>query len=118
MKRWIGVASFALLLFFFAAPWRLLFGQGGPGFTKIGTTTTTSFTTAAFVGPTTVQFEVTGTNSAGESGPSPIATAVIPAGSHTVTVSWTGVAVDTGYNVYDFLVPAPVAPTAPQVVVN
>ena len=93
--------------------------QGGTGFTKVGSTATTSFTTATLTDGATYQFEVTGTNTAGESVPSNIVSVQIPAtGTHTVIVSWTAGLNDTGYNVYDFLVPAPVAPTGVTVTVN
>ena len=119
-RRWIGITIFILLLASVTVvPWRSLLAQATAGYSKIGSTTTaTTFTTTAFTGPLVYNFEVTATNAAGESGPSNIAQASIPAGSHTVTLTWTASAGATGYNVYDFLVQVPPAPAGLQVVIN
>jgi hypothetical protein len=122
MKKWIGYASLAVLLWLLVfGSFRKLYAQATTGFTKINTSpvTTTTFTTGTLTDGVAVSFEVTAVNSAGESGPSNIVSGVVPAtGTHTATLTWTASAGATSYNVYDQIVTIPNPPAALNLVIN
>lgn len=117
-----GRICLILLLAYFSAPWKPLFGQATTGYTKLNAApiTVTTFTTGTLTDGVAYNFEVTALNSAGiESGPSNIVTGVVPAaGTHTATVSWTVGVNDVTYNVYSQQVAAANPPGAAQVTVN
>jgi hypothetical protein len=119
--RGSGIGFFAVLLALVLGAAIHIGAQSQSSFAKLNTApvVATSFTTAAITGPTTVEFDVTAVDASGrESVPTAVLTEVIPTGSHTVALSWTAGAGDTAYNVYSFLVPAPVPPSGLQGVVN
>lgn len=130
MKKLIGRTVFAALIVGIIGwlslvwPGHKAYAQGGAGYVKVNTSvvTTTTFTDSNVSDAAIYTYEITGVNGSGESGPSPASgQATIPAtGAHSVAVSWGAVSVDTGYNVYRFLVSqAPLPPAAaPVVVVN
>jgi hypothetical protein len=93
-----------------------LLGQGPSGFTKVGSSTATSYSDATVVSGGLYQYGVTATNAAGESASSVIVSAaIIPqgAGPHHVNLTWNASTGATGYNVYRFLVQVVQVPVAP-----
>lgn len=105
--------SFWLLLatvLFYRSP--ISFAQGPSSFTKVGSVSTTSFVDSSVTSGQVLEYAVTATNAAGESGPSNIVTATTPttAVSHSNTLVWNASVGATGYNVYRFLVQVPAAP--------
>jgi len=115
MKKIFYWSLFIALLCFWAFPWRYVFAQSTPGYTKISPSTgvtTTTFTTGTLVNSGVYNFEVTAQNAAGESGPSNIVSVTIPStGTHTVALSWTASPNASFYNVYDQQVTIPNPPT-------
>lgn len=123
IKRWIGVASFALVLLLcgVGSVWKL-YAQATTGYTKVNSTpiTGTTFTSGTLTDGVAYNVEVTAVNSAGiESGPSNILTGVVPPiGLHTFTVTWTPGTGDVTYNVYDQQVAAANPPAALSLTIN
>jgi hypothetical protein len=126
ISRIISITIFASLIFYLTLgnPFKL-WAQATNGFTKIGTVAaggTNSFTTPTLVDGTSVNFEVTAVNAAGESVASSIVSAVVPAtGTHTATISWTPAATGsaaTSFNIYDQVVTIPNQPGAVTVTIN
>lgn len=86
--------------------------QAPSGYTKLVSVTATTFTDTQMSSGVILNYVVTATNLAGESGPSNILTAVIPntAVTHSVALTWNASAGATGYNVYREQVVTPAAP--------
>lgn len=122
MKRWIGIAAFALVLLLVGVGSIFkLYAQATTGYTKVNSApiTGTTFTSGTLVNGGFYNVEITAVNQAGESGPSTIVSgSVPPTGTHTFTVSWTPSSGATSYNVYDQLVAIPNPPGAPQLTIN
>jgi hypothetical protein len=130
MRRWFnGWSLFAILLVYCVVG----FAQAPAGYTKMVSTTANTFTDTAVGAGQVFNYVVTATNAAGESGPSNVITAAIPATastlcgtgiSHCVTFTWTVPPTDaghlaaTGYNVYRELVTVPNPPVAASPTVN
>ena len=117
----ISVTVFVALLIVVAVPVKqmIVFAQGGAGYTKVGTVSTTSFvdSSASLVAGQVNNYEVTAVGPGGESGPSSILTMTTPntAGPHNNSLSWsagTGGGTTTGYNVYKQTVAPPNPPVA------
>jgi hypothetical protein len=124
MKRVIGIACFGAVLVWCVLgpkPWKVL-AQADAGYTKIGSSVTTTYTDSTVADGLTYSYEVTAFNAAGESTPTPMGNGTIPAtGTHTATVTWTagsGGSPAAGYNVYRETVSVPNQPGAGSVTVN
>lgn len=123
MKRWIGISAFLLLLLLVGAGsvWKL-HAQAATGYSKVNTTAISglTFTTPQLTDGAVYNFEVTAVGTGGESVPSNIVTATVPAtGTHTATLNWTASTTPgVTYNVYDQLVPVPNPPAATSVTIN
>lgn len=108
MRKHAGKIAFAVLLIYCtlgARPDKVL-AQAGAGYTKIGTSTTLTFTDSTTVDGAVYQYQVTATQSVGgvnaESTPATSPGAQIPAtGTHSVTLSWAASTTPgVTYNIY------------------
>ena len=113
----LGRVVFVALLLYLVPVWRV-FAQAPTGYTKIASTNGLSEIDTAVASGQVFNYVVTATNTAGESGPSNVVTAIIPSTTavHSVALSWTAPATDpshgpaTSYNVYRELVTLPNQP--------
>jgi hypothetical protein len=125
--RWIGIVIFAGLLIFWAAPWRLLFGQATSGYTLLTSVTapTVTYTDTTCPATSTCSYEVTAVDAQGQSIPGWTGTtagsgsqsvSAVPGPKGNIVLTWVGPTTGTPPTSYDIYTAARV-PNPPTGVV-